>query len=145
MTYAIYFELTDTDGSVSQWLFQPYFKLENTHCSPSIWMRTVTSAQPSRVWGHSVNDSYDPNLPDDVSSRYAKLEKALQQFEGISSYMRSVFSEPGWTIRGAFPLYLTDSNKLDMISGNRLSMDVASAIRTRRGQLDWPPLPGRSA
>lgn len=145
MTYAIYFELYDAEGEVTQGLFIPYFKLVSRQYYPTIWLRSVSPDTPSRSWKSASNSTYHLTSPlpgeesDDV---LAKAALGMEQLSGISSHMRGVLSSSSLTLRGSIPVYMTNANKLELIEkDSRLPVDLVTSIRLARNLQSWPNLP----
>lgn len=140
MTYAIYFELADSDNSTMQGLFIPYFDLVNRSYYPTIWSRTVTPDTPSRTWAHATNREYYP-IPDDGEPGTI-AGNGMYQLAGISSHMKGFFSPASFELRGSLPVFLTNNDKLELLEkSDRLPVNLHTSIRLARNLSHWPELP----
>lgn len=144
MTYAIYFELTDDEDSTTQGLFIPFFDLVGRSHYPTIWVRTVSTAQPSRAWFSATNKEWRPDYAfKEGSDKIAEItEHGMSQLGGISSHMKGLFSSTAFSLRGSFPIFLSNSMKLELLEKpTRLPVDLVTSIRLTRNLNQWPDLP----
>lgn len=146
MTFAIYYELEDSDGAITQSLFIPGFKTEYSPARFSVgatyFHRSLTSGQPRRRWA-SVHVASDIGVPSGPGDPSVVVPEVIEQLSGISSYMRQSLASVQRLV-AAFPIIVNDSDTLALVEDTtRVPSGLQARINEKRLQEGLPALPGR--
>ncbi len=144
MSYCIYYEFSGNDPETEtiQCIFVPGLLHSNGHAQPRFYTREVKPETPNRRWDvrETPEANYDPRSATDPDGA---LGHELEQFSGISSYMREALVA-NRELRGAWPLWLTTSDERHLIEAGDYTLPdpVEKAVRLLRLENDLPALPG---
>lgn len=145
MTFAVYYEMVRGQDTVNQHIFVPACALSNRQIAPTLWHRQIDPAHPRRTWSKVQRSNFVPLRPGaDIDTA---MEHNIEQFEGLSSHMRTALSDPGFEVQGVFAFELSDSDKFDIMenasnSVSRVPNGILAEVRRMRGDLNLPNLPG---
>lgn len=141
--YAIYFEFTrEHDKAIYQCLFMPATPIGASVIPPIFGYKELSPANPRRAWNLVANNGYsmDGIKPADM---HGLMDRELKQFEGLSTYMTSVISDPDWKTVGAFPVEVQSGDLLSLKEKpTRMPVPLNTRIKSLRSQKGFPELPG---
>ncbi|QIG57927.1 hypothetical protein SEA_PAULODIABOLI_242 [Microbacterium phage PauloDiaboli] len=144
--YAIYFEFArESDKAVYQCLFIPATPIGASVIPPTFGYKELSPANPRRAWNLVSNNSYalDGIIAGDMVSL---MDRELKQFEGLSTYMTSVLSDPAWKTVGAFPVEVLSGDLLTLKEkSTRMPPPLNARIKNLRSQKGFPDLPGAAS